>query len=61
MLLFINGEVRPVKSQSISEIVRAFIEAKKPGHALAALGMILLAIVVITLVPMIGAMIKLVG
>jgi len=41
-----------VKSQSISEIVRAFVDRDKPNHALVALGLILLATIILVLVPL---------
>jgi hypothetical protein len=46
------GGVRPVKSQSISEIVRAFVDRGKPNHALVALGLILLATIILVLAPL---------
>ena len=41
-----------MKSQSISEIVRAFVDRDKPNHALVALGLILLATIILVLVPL---------
>ena len=46
-----NGGVCPVRWQSVSEIVRAFVEKDRPNHALIALGLILLTMVVLVLVP----------
>jgi len=36
-----------VKSQSVSEIVRAFVDRGKPNHALVALGLILLTTIIL--------------
>lgn len=38
-----------MKSQSISEIVRAFVDKGKPNHALVALGLILATTIVLAL------------
>jgi hypothetical protein len=40
-----------VKWQSVSEIVRAFVEKDRPNHALIALGLILLTMVILVLAP----------
>jgi hypothetical protein len=41
--LIFNGGVCPVKWQSISEIVRAFVAKDKPNHALVALALVIAA------------------
>ncbi len=37
--------------QSVSEIVRAFVDKDKPNHALVALGLILLTMAILVIAP----------